>query len=123
MPHPVPQPGGLGQGDCLGGPSLRPTSRSGSPRTSEARVRGHRRAFRETGAICDEYLRAMKALWTQDQPEFHGEFVSFTIWCPNPGPGSRRIRPAHRCGDAKPVLRRAATLGDGWLPGRRHSAK
>ncbi|MBK7250991.1 MAG: TIGR03619 family F420-dependent LLM class oxidoreductase [Gammaproteobacteria bacterium] len=72
--------------------------------------------FEKRGAICDEYLRAMKALWTQDQPEFHGEFVSFSNMVFEPRPWQSPHPPLLIGGDAKPVLRRAATLGDGWLP-------
>lgn len=72
--------------------------------------------FEKRGAICDEYLQAMKALWTQDQPEFHGEFVSFSNMVFEPRPWQSPHPPLLIGGDAKPVLRRAATLGDGWLP-------
>lgn len=33
--------------------------------------------FHRRGALSDEYLRALKELWTQPDPEFEGEFVSF----------------------------------------------
>lgn len=72
--------------------------------------------FEKRGAICDEYLRAMKELWTSDLPEFHGEFVDFKNIVFEPKPFQSPHPPLLIGGDAKPVLRRAAELGDGWLP-------
>lgn len=72
--------------------------------------------FDRRGAICDEYLRAMKELWISDLPEFHGEFASFSNIVFEPKPHQSPHPPLLIGGDAKPVLRRAATLGDGWLP-------
>ena len=34
--------------------------------------------FRQRGAITDDYLAAIKALWTQDVASYEGRFVSFT---------------------------------------------
>src|SRR6202795_3796521 len=34
--------------------------------------------FHRRGAMADEYLTAIKALWTQDSASFQGTFVSFT---------------------------------------------
>lgn len=72
--------------------------------------------FEKRGAISDEYLRAMKALWTSDLPEFRGQFVSFGNMVFEPKPFQKPHPPLLIGGDAKPVLRRAAALGDGWLP-------
>src|SRR3546814_6214987 len=33
--------------------------------------------FHERGAMTDEYVQAMLALWTQEKPEFEGKYVSF----------------------------------------------
>lgn len=72
--------------------------------------------FEKRGVLCDEYLQAMKALWTSDLPEFHGEFVNFSNMIFEPKPFQSPHPPLLIGGDAKPVLRRAAMLGDGWLP-------
>lgn len=72
--------------------------------------------FEKRGAISDEYLRAMKALWTSDLPEFRGQFVNFSNMVFEPKPFQKPHPPLLIGGDAKPVLRRAAALGDGWLP-------
>ncbi len=72
--------------------------------------------FEKRGAICDEYLQAMKTLWTSDQPEYRGQFVNFGNMVFEPKPCQSPHPPLLIGGDAKPALRRAATLGDGWLP-------
>jgi len=72
--------------------------------------------FEKRGAICDEYLQAMKVLWTSDLPEFHGEFVNFSNMIFEPKPCQSPHPPLLIGGDAKPALRRAARFGDGWLP-------
>ena len=33
--------------------------------------------FEEKGPRTVDYLQAMRALWTQPQPAYHGKFVSF----------------------------------------------
>ena len=33
--------------------------------------------FRERGARADEYLDAMRAIWSQEKPAYHGRYVSF----------------------------------------------
>ena len=34
--------------------------------------------FEERGAITDEYIRAFKELWTQDEPNFQGKYCQFS---------------------------------------------
>ena len=53
--------------------------------------------FRRRGRITDEYIRAMKVLWTADEPEFHGEFIDFADIVFEPKPVRRRTR---RCSSA-----------------------
>jgi len=72
--------------------------------------------FERRGRRTDEYLRSMKELWTSDQPVFHGEFVDFENILFEPKPMQKPHPPILVGGDSRPVLRRAAHLGDGWLP-------
>lgn len=68
------------------------------------------------GALLDEQLAALKAIWTQDEAEFHGEHVDFDpIWAwPKP---VREPHPPIWIGGSSPAaLRRLAEHGDGWLP-------
>ncbi|MBB4688426.1 LLM class F420-dependent oxidoreductase [Amycolatopsis jiangsuensis] len=61
-----------------------------------------------------EHLAAMRTIWTEDEPEFHGEFVDFDpIWSwPKP---DRRL-PVLIAGVGPRVLDRVLSHGDGWLP-------
>ncbi|MCE2484972.1 MAG: LLM class flavin-dependent oxidoreductase, partial [Desulfurellaceae bacterium] len=62
----------------------------------------------------DEYLRAMKTLWTQPDPEFEGEFVSFSdIEC-EPKP-LQQPPPIWLGGHSARAMRRVVEFGDGWL--------
>lgn len=66
-------------------------------------------------AMTDEYLTAIRMLWTQDRPSFHGQFVSFddVVFEPRPAPGAIPIWVG---GNSPPAIRRAARFGDGWVP-------
>jgi probable F420-dependent oxidoreductase len=71
---------------------------------------------KERGRRTEEYLRAMKELWTSDEPSFHGEFVSFDNIVFEPKPLQKPHTPILVGGSARPIQHRAARLGDGWLP-------
>ena len=73
--------------------------------------------FRERGSITDEYLRAMKILWTEDEPAFVGKHVSFRDVIFEPKCVQRPHVPIWIAGGASPgPLRRVADVGDGWMP-------
>lgn len=72
--------------------------------------------FHERGAISDEYIRAIIALWTQDEPEFEGRYVSFRDVVFEPKPLQRPHIPVWFGGDADAALRRVARDGSGWWP-------
>jgi probable F420-dependent oxidoreductase len=72
--------------------------------------------YSERGARSDEYLRAMKELWTSDHPSFHGRFVQFDDIVFEPKPVQTPHPPLLIGGNSAPAMRRAAALGDGWLP-------
>jgi probable F420-dependent oxidoreductase len=63
-----------------------------------------------------EQVLAMKAIWTEDEAAFHGEFIDFgPIWL-WPKPVQRPHPPVLVCGDGPSVLHRVVDYGDGWLP-------
>lgn len=70
--------------------------------------------YRERGARTDEYLQIMKTLWTQEEPQFHGRFFSFSDLRCEPRPIQKPHPPIWIGGHSQAALRRAATLGDGW---------
>lgn len=69
----------------------------------------------ERGAIADEYLEAIVALWTQDTPTFEGRYVSFKDIGFDPKPVQHPHLPIWMGGDSPPALRRAARFADGWI--------
>jgi len=73
--------------------------------------------FDDRGPRTDDYVGAMRALWSQDKATYHGEFASFeNIYCrPQPVNGSVPIIVG---GHSKPAARRAGRLGDGFFPAR-----
>jgi len=73
--------------------------------------------FEDRGARTDEYVAAMRALWSQERASFSGRFVSFrNVFC-RPLPPNRRI-PIIVGGDTKAAARRAGRIGDGYFPAR-----
>ena len=74
--------------------------------------------FHKRGRMADEYLAAIIELWTKDDPEFEGEFVSFKNCGFAPKPVQKPGVPIWLGGDAAPVLKRVAKFGNGWSPFR-----
>ena len=72
--------------------------------------------FAERGARAEEYVQAMIALWTQENPEFEGKYVSFRDVAFEPKPIQRPHLPIWFGGDADAVLRRTARYASGWWP-------
>jgi probable F420-dependent oxidoreductase len=62
-----------------------------------------------------EYLTAMKRLWTQEEPEFEGEFCAFPKVRMYPKPVQKPHPPILVGGESTPALRRAGEVGDGWF--------
>lgn len=61
-----------------------------------------------------EHIDAMRAIWTEDEAEFHGEFVDFDpIWS---WPKPVRTPPVLIGGEGPSVLDRVLAHGDGWMP-------
>ncbi len=61
-----------------------------------------------------DYLGAMRALWTMDAPEFHGEFADFAGVDAHPRPTNPAGPPVVMGGHSDAAYRRAATQADGW---------
>jgi probable F420-dependent oxidoreductase len=73
--------------------------------------------FEGRGRRTDEYIEAMRRLWTGNAADFHGEFVSFDQCISRPRPAQPSI-PVHIGGHSMAAARRAGRLGDGFFPGR-----
>ena len=71
--------------------------------------------FNTRGRRVDEAISICRRLWTDEQVEHHGEFFDFATVMFEPKPVQSNI-PLHVGGDSPAALRRAAILGDGWIP-------
>ena len=65
-----------------------------------------------------ESLLALKALWTQEEAEFHGKYYDFPPVKMYPKPMQKPHPPILIGGMAKRVFNRIVEVGDGWLPNR-----
>ena len=76
----------------------------------------HGTAFKTRFKLMRERIDAMRAIWTQSKPEYHGEFVSFPPMMTWPKP-VQKPHPPVIVGGAFPYgARRAIAFGDGWMP-------
>ena len=67
--------------------------------------------------VCREHTLAMRALWTQDQAEFHGEFVDFSASWSWPKPLQVGGPPVLIGGSPGPkMFAHIAEYADGWIP-------
>ncbi|MBL6457855.1 LLM class F420-dependent oxidoreductase [Belnapia sp. T6] len=66
--------------------------------------------------LMEERIRAMQALWTEEEASFHGEFVNFDpVWC-YPKPVQRPHPPVLLGGETDYTLKRVAAFCQGWFP-------
>ncbi len=72
--------------------------------------------FAQRGAVTNEYLRLFKELWTKEQPEFQGEYYQLSGAGFLPKPVQKPHPPIWVGGHTGAAIRRAAELGDGWMP-------
>jgi probable F420-dependent oxidoreductase len=77
-------------------------------------MENHGCAFETRHKRARENVEAMKAIWTSDLAEYHGEFVNFGPMIARPKPV--RPPPVYVGGAFPYSARRAIRYGDGWLP-------
>ena len=70
--------------------------------------------FERRGRQGDEAIKVFKALWTQENPSFSGEFFQFRDVGFAPKPVQTPHPPIWVGGDSPGAFRRVVTLGDGW---------
>ena len=75
--------------------------------------------FARRGAQTAEYVAALRALWTDDPVEFHGEFTDVPPGRMLPKPVQRPAPPILLGGTAPVALRRAGRIADGWISSSR----
>ena len=71
--------------------------------------------FEHRGQRADEHLAVMKALWTDDVSEFHGELYDLPPCRMYPKPVQTPHPPIHVGGESDAAMRRVARLGQGWF--------
>jgi probable F420-dependent oxidoreductase len=69
--------------------------------------------FASRGRRVDESIAVCQRLWSESTIEHHGEFFDFGPVMFEPKPAHV---PLHVGGDGSAALRRAALVGDGWIP-------
>ena len=80
-------------------------------------MRNHGTDPRRRMAVLRERVEAMKAIWTQHEASYSGEFVNFErIWS-HPKPAQRPHPPVLVGGNGPTVLDRVLRFGDAWFPG------
>ena len=72
--------------------------------------------FSQRGSLTDESIGAMKALWIQDLPEFHGDHYDFSGMVFSPKPLQKPYPPLYVGGHSRPAIRRAAREANVWHP-------
>ena len=79
-------------------------------------MENHGTAFATRHKLARERVEAMKAIWTQERAEYHGEFVRFGPIMAWPKPVQRPHPPILVGGAFPHSARRAIRYGDGWMP-------
>jgi probable F420-dependent oxidoreductase len=76
----------------------------------------HGTLFKTRFKLMRERIAAMKAIWTEEEPEFHGELVDFPKMKAWPKPVQRPHPPVIVGGAFPHGARRALRYGNGWVP-------
>ena len=69
----------------------------------------------QRGKRTSDYIKVMKALWTQEVSSYEGEFYSLPPCRQDPKPVQSPHPPIFFGGESEAALRRIAELGQGWL--------
>ena len=79
-------------------------------------MENHGTAFETRFRLMSERARAIKTIWREETPAFHGEFVDFDPVWSYPKPVQKPNPPLLIGGESIHTLRRVVEYGDGWLP-------
>lgn len=79
-------------------------------------MRHHGTEPRTRFALMRERVLAMKELWTQEEAEFHGEYVDFSKSYQWPKPVQTPHPPVLIGGMSEKTIERVLEYGDGWMP-------
>lgn len=79
-------------------------------------MENHGVPFENRWKILRERILAMQEIWTQEEAEFHGEFVDFDKLWSYPKPVQKGGPPILLGVSSKYTFKRIAEYGDGWFP-------
>src|SRR5262245_20094934 len=79
-------------------------------------IENHATAFETRMQKMREQMEAMKAIWTESEPEYHGDIVDFPPMMTWPKPVQKPHPPIILGGAFPWAARRAVRYGDGWYP-------
>jgi probable F420-dependent oxidoreductase len=76
----------------------------------------HGTDFRRRWKVLRERAEAMKRIWTEEEAEYHGEFVRFDAIWQHPKPLQKPHPPVILGSASRKSLRRVVDYCDGWVP-------
>ncbi len=79
-------------------------------------MENHGTEFKTRFSLMKDRIEAMKAIWTQEMPEYHGKFVQFDKMLPGPQPVQQPHPPIIIGGGWPHAAKRAIDYGNGWIP-------
>ena len=71
------------------------------------------------GARAAEFVECLKAIWTQQEVEYHGQFYDVPLSRVEPKPVQQPYPPLLMGGTAEAALRRIGRIADGWISSSR----
>ncbi|MBV8090646.1 MAG: LLM class F420-dependent oxidoreductase, partial [Alphaproteobacteria bacterium] len=83
---------------------------------NQEEIENHGTAFVTRMKKMREQIEAMKAIWTETKPEYHGDLVDFGTMMTWPKPVQKPHPPVILGGAFPWAARRAIRYGDGWYP-------
>jgi probable F420-dependent oxidoreductase len=72
--------------------------------------------MKKRGAMADEFLQVLKAIWTTNPVEFRGKFYQIPKSYIGPKPVQKPHPPIYMAAFAPAAMKRLATMADGWNP-------
>jgi alkanesulfonate monooxygenase SsuD/methylene tetrahydromethanopterin reductase-like flavin-dependent oxidoreductase (luciferase family) len=82
----------------------------------EPEMADHGVEYRTRFQLLVEQIRAMRAIWSQEDAEFHGRYVDFDKMKAFPKPYQRLYPPIIMGGEGERAMECAAEVCDGWAP-------
>ncbi len=106
--------------DVLSGGRLMVGVAPGAPKITEKEFESIGVEYHKRGKITDDYIRAVKNLWTEQLATYEGSFVSFNKVQMFPKPLQKPHPPILIAGGERGLseiaIQRVAELGNGWIP-------